>query len=104
MAIGPVSLDRVAAAVEAATRTGKPAASGGGSPATAFADTVSALVEGVEQKTAQANAAVAGMLDKSVDVHDAMIALQKSELALQLTVQIRNKFVQAYQDVMRMPV
>jgi flagellar hook-basal body complex protein FliE len=37
-------------------------------------------------------------------VHDAMIALQKSELALQLTVQIRNKFVQAYQEIMRMPV
>jgi flagellar hook-basal body complex protein FliE len=102
MAIGPVALERVAAAVESAARA-KPAA-GGGSPATAFADTVSALVEGVEKQTAQANAAVTGMLDKSVDVHDAMIALQKSELALQLTVQIRNKFVQAYQDVMRMPV
>lgn len=103
MAIGPVALERVAASVEAATRTAKSAPSGGG-PATAFADTVSRLVEGVEKQTAQANAAVSGMLDKSVDVHDAMIALQKSELALQLTVQIRNKFVQAYQDVMRMPV
>jgi flagellar hook-basal body complex protein FliE len=101
MAITPVALERIAATVEAATKS-KPA--GGGGSATAFADTVSALVEGVEKKGAEANAAVAGMMDKSVDVHDAMIALQKSELALQLTVQIRNKFVQAYQDVMRMPV
>jgi flagellar hook-basal body complex protein FliE len=37
-------------------------------------------------------------------VHDAMIALQRSELALQLAVQVRNKLVQAYQDVMRMPI
>ena len=51
-----------------------------------------------------ANVAVNGMLDKSVDVHDAMIALQRAEMSLQLAVQIRNKLVQAYQDIMRMPV
>ena len=47
---------------------------------------------------------MSGMLDKSGDVHDAMIALQRAEMTLQLTVQIRNKLVQAYQDIMRMPV
>jgi flagellar hook-basal body complex protein FliE len=44
------------------------------------------------------------MLDQSGDVHDAMIALQRAEMTLELTVQIRNKLVQAYQDIMRMPV
>jgi flagellar hook-basal body complex protein FliE len=33
-----------------------------------------------------------------------MIALQKSELTFQLTMQIRNKFVAAYQEIMRMPI
>jgi flagellar hook-basal body complex protein FliE len=33
-----------------------------------------------------------------------MIALQRAETALQVTVQVRNKLVQAYQDIMRMPV
>jgi flagellar hook-basal body complex protein FliE len=47
---------------------------------------------------------VTGMLDKTNDVHDAMIALQRAEMALELTVQVRNKLVAAYQDVMRMPV
>ena len=56
------------------------------------------------QSAEQANEAVGGMLNKSVDVHDAMIALQRAEMSLQLTVQIRNKLVQAYQDIMRMPV
>jgi flagellar hook-basal body complex protein FliE len=69
-----------------------------------FADALKSLVEGAEQNGEQANAAVSGMLDKSVDVHDAMIALQRAELSLQLAVQIRNKLVQAYQDIMRMPV
>jgi flagellar hook-basal body complex protein FliE len=44
------------------------------------------------------------MLNKTGDVHDAMIALHEAETTLQLTVQIRNKLVQAYQDVMRMPI
>ena len=54
--------------------------------------------------SAEANSAVASMLDSTGDVHDAMIALQRAELTLQLTVQIRNKLVQAYQDIMRMPI
>jgi flagellar hook-basal body complex protein FliE len=44
------------------------------------------------------------MLDGSGDVHEAMIALQRADVMLQLTVQIRNKLVSAYQDVMRMPI
>jgi flagellar hook-basal body complex protein FliE len=44
------------------------------------------------------------MVNKEGDVHEAMIALQKAETALQLTVQVRNKLVQAYQEIMRMPI
>ncbi len=44
------------------------------------------------------------MLQGSGDVHDAMIALQRADLTLQLTVQVRNKLVSAYQEIMRMPV
>jgi len=69
-----------------------------------FGQSLMNLVENVEQTGADANQAVSNMIDKSGDVHDAMIALQKAEMTLQLTVQIRNKLVQAYQDVMRMPV
>jgi flagellar hook-basal body complex protein FliE len=72
--------------------------------ASGFADMLGQLVSGVEANEQQANVAVDGMLNKTADVHDAMIALQRSELALQLVVQVRNKFVQAYQDIMRMPI
>ena len=69
-----------------------------------FADALGKLIDGVEQTTASANDAVSNMLNKTGDVHDAMIALHEAETTLELTVQIRNKLVQAYQDVMRMPV
>ena len=57
----------------------------------------------VEKTAANANDAVIEHARQAGDVHDAMIALQRAEMTLQLTVQIRNKLVQAYQDIMRMP-
>ncbi len=44
------------------------------------------------------------MLEGTGDVHDAMLALQRAETTLQLTIQVRNKLVSAYQDIMRMPI
>jgi flagellar hook-basal body complex protein FliE len=35
---------------------------------------------------------------------DAMISLQKANISLQYTLQVRNKIVAAYQDIMNMPV
>lgn len=89
----------------ASTRLGKSAPTTPGEGiGQSFGQSLMNLVENVEQTGADANEAVSNMIDKSGDVHDAMIALQRAEMTLQLTVQIRNKLVQAYQDVMRMPV
>jgi flagellar hook-basal body complex protein FliE len=69
-----------------------------------FAEALGMLVGSVEASTAGANSAVSRMLSKTGDVHDAMIALHHAETSLQLTVQVRNKLVQAYQEIMRMPI
>jgi flagellar hook-basal body complex protein FliE len=69
-----------------------------------FGATLNRLVSAVEGSNAQANQATLGMVDGSVDVHDAMIAIQRADMTFQMTVQIRNKLVNAYQDIMRMPV
>lgn len=69
-----------------------------------FVDAVGRLVAGADAANRDANAAVAAMLDGSGEVHDAMIALQRADMTLQLTVQVRNKLVQAYQEIMRMPI
>ena len=44
------------------------------------------------------------MGDPNVSLADAMIASQKASVAFQATLQVRNKIVQAYQDVMRMSI
>jgi flagellar hook-basal body complex protein FliE len=38
------------------------------------------------------------------NLSDAMISLQKANISLQYTLQVRNKIVAAYQDIMNMPV
>jgi flagellar hook-basal body complex protein FliE len=38
------------------------------------------------------------------DVHQLMIAAEKSSLGLELTVQVRNKVIDAYQEIMRMQI
>jgi flagellar hook-basal body complex protein FliE len=76
----------------------------GAAAADGFAASLGRLVTGTEAASGQANEAVGRMLDGSGDVHDAMIALQRADLSLQLTVQIRNKLVSAYQEIMRMPI
>jgi flagellar hook-basal body complex protein FliE len=69
-----------------------------------FGATLNRLVSAVESSNADANQKTLGMVDGTIDVHDAMIALQRADLTFQMTVQIRNKLVNAYQEMMRMPV
>ncbi|WP_025785052.1 flagellar hook-basal body complex protein FliE [Sporosarcina sp. D27] len=41
---------------------------------------------------------------ENVDLHNVMITAQKASVALNATMEIRNKVIEAYQEVMRMPV
>jgi flagellar hook-basal body complex protein FliE len=72
--------------------------------ASGFGASLKDMISNVDGTANDANDAVGKMLDGTGDVHEAMIALQRADLMLQLTVQVRNKLVQAYQDVMRMPI
>jgi len=38
------------------------------------------------------------------DLHEAMLALEQANLSLRLLVQVRNKLVQAYEELSRMPM
>jgi flagellar hook-basal body complex protein FliE len=42
--------------------------------------------------------------DDSVNLSDVMISMQKANISFQATVQVRNKLVSAYQDIMNMQV
>jgi flagellar hook-basal body complex protein FliE len=42
--------------------------------------------------------------DKSLDLAEVMIAMQKSSVSFQAMVEVRNKLVEAYKDIKNMPV
>jgi flagellar hook-basal body complex protein FliE len=76
---------------------------GNGAVAEPFADLITNAVGQVNQLEEQAKAAVSGLMTGSgVDVHQAMIATEKSSMAFELALAVRNKAVQAYQSVMGM--
>jgi flagellar hook-basal body complex protein FliE len=41
---------------------------------------------------------------EKVDIHDVMIGAEKAGIGLQLTTQVRNRIIEAYQEIMRMQV
>lgn len=41
---------------------------------------------------------------RDIELHQVMLAVQKAELALELTQTVSNKAVEAYQEIMRMQV
>jgi len=81
------------------------APTGSASEATAkpFADLLTGAVGQVNALESQARSAVEGLMTGSgVDVHRAMIATEKADMAFELALAVRNKAVQAYQQVMGM--
>lgn len=68
-----------------------------------FAGVLKAMVEQAGALDDKAAKAVTGVLDgQGVDIHDAMIATQKADMAFQLALEVRNKAVGAYQQMMGM--
>ena len=68
-----------------------------------FGNLFHTAVQQISKLDGDAQAAVSGLLSgQGVEVHDAIIATQKSDLAFQLALQVRNKAVSAYQQMMQM--
>jgi flagellar hook-basal body complex protein FliE len=59
----------------------------------------------INQSQNEADQLVTQMVNGNVnDLHNVMIAVEKAEIMLRLAVQVRDKAVSAYQEVMRMQV
>jgi len=68
-----------------------------------FSGMLKSMVAQTSALDEKATQAVTGLLNGSgVEVHDAMIATQKADMAFELALQVRNKAVGAYQQMMQM--
>lgn len=75
----------------------------GGGPG--FGDAVGDALKALETLQRDADAQSAQLAaGESVEIHDVMLAYDRASISMQLAVQVRNKLVEAYQDIMRMQV
>ena len=84
--------------------TPRPAApEGKAAPDAGFGELLREAVSEVNNLNQDAQYKVSGLVEgNAVDVHDAMIAVEKADLSFQLMLQVRNKVVQAYQQIASM--
>lgn len=71
-----------------------------------FQNTLNSAIDKVNelQKTSGALAEAYQLGDTRVSLSDVMVASQKSGVAFQAMTQVRNRLVEAYQEVMNMPI
>ena len=72
-------------------------------PASGFADLLGQAVNQLQSISNNADNKVAAMATgKDVELSDVMLSLETESLAMNLVTQVRNKAVEAYQEVFRM--
>jgi flagellar hook-basal body complex protein FliE len=114
---GPGGVDRIMALraqiLERNAALSRAGASGGGAPASAaesapansFAATLDQALKSVnEQQTAATKLSEQYERGETVDIAKVMLARQQASVGFEATLQVRNKLLAAYKDIMSMPV
>lgn len=95
MQISPIAVPTVTtAAAPAATK-----------PALDFGEMLGRAVGELDALQKQSDDLAMRLADgQAVDLHDVVLATEEASLAFQLAIQVRNRVVEAYQEIMRMQV
>jgi flagellar hook-basal body complex protein FliE len=82
-----------------------PAETDGIQPGRSFSDFLGEMVRDVNAKQADASATVNGALaGENVPLHQAMLSVEEASVSFQLMVEVRNKLLDSYQELMRMQI
>jgi flagellar hook-basal body complex protein FliE len=70
-----------------------------------FGTVLKDAIQDINKLQMDADAAITKLqVDKTGSIHEAMIALEKADISFRAMLQVRNKIIDAYQEVMRMTV
>ncbi|MEX1213287.1 MAG: flagellar hook-basal body complex protein FliE [Balneolaceae bacterium] len=70
-----------------------------------FSDMLSGAIRSVDETMKESDQATADFVaGKTENVHDVMIAMQRSQVSFQMMVEIRNKVLDAYHEISRMQI
>ena len=76
-----------------------------GAAPTGFPDQLMRALEKVDSLQSASNNLIDGMVaGKATEAHDVMIAARESQLAFEMLLEVRNKLLEAYQEIMRVQV
>lgn len=71
-----------------------------------FADVLKNSLDSINDKQIEADSLTNGFIkgDENVDITDVMLSSAEAEMSLQYAVQVRNKLVDAYQEITKMQI
>jgi len=75
---------------------------GRGKEAQSFGQIIGEAVQKVGKLEKEADKSIVDLLQGKANVHDTMIALQKSDLSMRLLMTVRNKVIDAYKEITHM--
>lgn len=101
MPISPVGSTTPIASPESISSATKTPSTGGTSFAEHLKDALATVADTQQQADHEALRVAAGDLS---NLHQSAITMEEAKLTLQLAVQVRNKIVEAYQEISRMQV
>jgi len=97
------SLPAIAPITPIETESVTPSSSSSGGSGASFGEILSSAIGEVEGARTSANQSVDRFLSgEGEDLHSTILASQRADLEFQMFMQVRNKIVSAYQEVMKM--
>ncbi len=98
----PISSILAIPSIPAADQLTSTAAGSASAGAGGFGSALKSAIQGVETYQQEADTAVHQFLKGNGEIHNVALATQRADLALDLGLQVRNKVVSAYQEIMKM--
>jgi flagellar hook-basal body complex protein FliE len=69
-----------------------------------FGNYLKSALDSVNDAQVNANQEIMNVITGEGDIHQALIAAEEARLQMELTVQIRNKILESYQDITKMQI
>ncbi len=100
-----MAIDRIQLGSPRLTPTPQHPTTGPAAAAESFNQMVKTALDNIKETRQLANRSVTDLAaGQPVELHDVMLNTEQASLAFQLALQIRNKLIEAYQEILRMQV
>ncbi len=84
--------------------TSRAQAPAGAAPTASFADTLGQAIQSVDKMQLEADDQATKVANGGGNLHEMSLALEKADITMRVAVKVRNKLLDAYNDIMKMGV